>query len=160
MTPQTRSGYNTLTDTWTPITNIPRVVAETRALNVDGNVWVMGGGRDAPNPNNEVDIYDPRCTPGQTGAPFVTTRRNFPTDTNGGSRVWLAGGYAPAAPDSTMEIYGAPAVTSAVSRKIHGGTPFDVRCHLMVLPESNVELAQRIRWLLRSQPVSRSPPQL
>ncbi|PYL86496.1 MAG: hypothetical protein DMF17_05905 [Verrucomicrobia bacterium] len=120
--------YNTLTDTWTAITNIPRVVAETRALNVYGTVWVMGGGRDAPNPNNEVDIYDPRCNTWTVSTqPFVTPRRNFPTDTDGGSRVWLAGGYAPATPDITMEIYRAPAVTSAVSRKVHGGAgTFDV----------------------------------
>jgi hypothetical protein len=87
----------------------------------------MGGGRDAPNPNNEVDIYDPRCDSWTTGAPFVTARRNFPTDTDGGSRVWLAGGYAPTSPDMTMEIYKAPMATSAVSRKVHGGAgTFDI----------------------------------
>src|SRR6266446_3410041 len=63
--------YNTLTDTWTAIASIPRATGETRALNVYGDVWVMGGGRDAPNPNNEVDIYDPRCDTWTTGAPFV-----------------------------------------------------------------------------------------
>ena len=40
------------------------------------------------------------------GTPFVTARRNFPTDTNGSSRVWLAGGYAPTAPTASMEIFG------------------------------------------------------
>src|SRR5437667_1216264 len=119
--------YNTLTSTWAAIASIPRATAETRALNVYGDVWVMGGGRDAPNPNNEVDIYDPRCNTWTTGAPFVTARRNFPTDTDGGSRVWLAGGYAPTSADNTMEIYKAPAVTSAVSRKVHGGAgTFDI----------------------------------
>ena len=119
--------YNTLTDTWTAIASIPRATGETRALNVYGDVWVMGGGRDAPNPNNEVDIYDPRCDTWTTGAPFVTARRNFPTDTDGGSRVWLAGGYAPTSADNTMEIYKAPMATSAVSRKVHGGAgTFDI----------------------------------
>ena len=120
--------YNIATDTWAAITNITRVVAETRALNVYGLMWVMGGGRDAPNPNNEVDIYNPYCNSWTVSTqPFVTARRNFPTDTDGGSRVWLAGGYAPSSPDMTMEIYKAPAATSAVSRKVHGGAgTFDV----------------------------------
>jgi hypothetical protein len=119
--------YNIATDTWSAITSIPRITAETRALNVDGLMWVMGGGRSAPNPSNEVDIYNPYCNSwAVSNQPFATARRNFPTDTNGGSRVWLAGGYAPSSPDMTMEIYKAPQVNSAVSRRTHGGTPFDV----------------------------------
>ncbi len=54
-----------------------------------------------PNPSNEVDIYDPAAnawTLDNTPIPaFVTARRNFPTDTDGTSRIWLAGGYAPTA---------------------------------------------------------------
>ena len=118
--------YNIATDTWTAMTGYPRATGETRALNVDGLMWVMGGGRDAPNPSNEVDIYNPYCDAWTIGAPFVMPRRTFPTDTNGGSRVWLAGGYVNGAPDMTMEIYAAPAVTSAVSRKMQGAGTFDV----------------------------------
>ena len=57
---------------------------------------VMGGGRVAPNPSNEVDIYDPGTNAWTTGSPvpaFTTARRNFPTDTDGTTRIWLAGGY-------------------------------------------------------------------
>ena len=88
----------------------------------------MGGGRDAPNPSNEVDIYNPYCNTWTiSSAPFVNARRNFPTDTDGGSRVWLAGGYVNGAADPSMEIYKAPAALSAVSRKVHGGAgTFDV----------------------------------
>ena len=119
--------FDPVADTISTIASIPRATAETRALNVYGLMWVMGGGRDAPNPSNEVDIYNPYCNTWRTGAPFVTARRNFPTDTDGGSRVWLAGGYAPTSPDMTMEIYKAPVATSAVSRKVHGGAgTFDV----------------------------------
>jgi hypothetical protein len=120
--------YNIATDTWTAITNIPRVTAETRALNVYGLMWVMGGGRDAPNPSNEVDVYNPYCNSWSISSqPFVNPRRNFPTDTDGGSRVWLAGGYVNAVADPSMEIYKAPAALSAVSRKVHGGAgTFDV----------------------------------
>jgi hypothetical protein len=115
--------YNIATDTWTAITNIPRVTAETRALNFFGQMWVMGGGRDAPNPSNEVDIYNPNCNTWGVGTPFVTARRNFPADTDGVFRVLLAGGYAPTSPDMTMEIYRAASFgdLQAFSRKVHGG---------------------------------------
>ena len=59
-------------------------------------MYVMGGGRVAPNPSNEVDIYDPGTNTWTTGSPvpaFTTARRNFPTDTDGTTRIWLAGGY-------------------------------------------------------------------
>jgi hypothetical protein len=120
--------YDPAANTWTAIASIPRLTAETRALNVYGLMWVMGGGRTAPNPSTEVDIYNPYCNSWTVSTqPFITARRNFPTATDGGSRVWLAGGYAPATADMTMEIYKAPAVQSAVSRKVHGGAgTFDV----------------------------------
>src|SRR6266513_2327087 len=79
------------------IAAIPRATGETRALAFnDGSgtkMWVMGGGRVAPNPSNEVDIYDPATNTWTTVDPFVTARRNFPVDTDGTSRIWLAGGY-------------------------------------------------------------------
>ena len=86
--------YNPVGDTIGTITNIPRPTGETRALNVNNKMWVMGGGRTAPNPSNEVDIYDPVAGTWSIGTPFATARRNFPTDTDG-CRIWLAGGYAP-----------------------------------------------------------------
>ena len=98
--------YNPVADTICTIASIPRATGETRALNVNSKMWVMGGGRDAPNPSNEVDVYDPVAGTWSIGTPFVTARRNFPTDTNGSSRVWLAGGYAPTAPTASMEIFG------------------------------------------------------
>ena len=61
-----------------------------------GLMLVMGGGRVAPNPSNEVDIYDPGTNAWTTGSPvpaFTTARRNFPTDTNGADHIWLSGGY-------------------------------------------------------------------
>src|SRR5437764_9495490 len=91
------------------IARIPRATGETRALSFDGLMLVMGGGRVAPNPSNEVDIYDPGTNAWTTGSPvpaFTTARRNFPTDTNGTNRIWLAGGYAPTTPTDSMEIFG------------------------------------------------------
>jgi uncharacterized delta-60 repeat protein len=108
--------YDPVTDSIIAIPNIPRATGETRALKFAGGVgrcapaiWVMGGGRTPPNPSNEVDID---CSPWETGPPFVTPRRNFPTDTDGGGvsfgtgRIWLAGGYgSDGMPLSSMEIY-------------------------------------------------------
>ena len=121
-------SFNPGTNSTGMIAAIPRATGETRALNYGGKVYVMGGGRVAPNPSNEVDVYDPSTNTWTTGAPFTTARRNFPTDTDG-ARIWLAGGYAPTAPVATMEIYqcNAPIPSGAVSRKTHGGAgTFDV----------------------------------
>ena len=96
--------YDPVADSIITIASIPRATAETRALNVNGQMWVMGGGRTAPNPSNEVDIYNPGTNTWSIGTPFVTARRNFPTDTDG-CRIWLAGGYAPTTPTDSMEIF-------------------------------------------------------
>src|SRR6478609_3044426 len=88
--------YNPVANTIGPITAIPRATGETRALNYNGKMLVMGGGRTAPNPSNEVDAYDPATNTWavNTRVPaFATARRNFPTDTDGTCRIWLAGGY-------------------------------------------------------------------
>src|SRR6266403_4059281 len=80
--------YDPVADSITTFPSIPRATAETRALKfADGfvagcrpSIWVIGGGRTPPNPSNEVDV-----TCGGTwaiGPPFVTPRRNFPTDTD------------------------------------------------------------------------------
>jgi hypothetical protein len=95
------------------IAAIPRATGETRALAFnDGlgeKMLVMGGGRVAPNPSNEVDIYDPGTNTWTTGSPvpaFTTARRNFATDTDGTTRIWLAGGYdATGVPVASMEIF-------------------------------------------------------
>jgi hypothetical protein len=89
--------YNPVADTIGTIASIPRATGETRALNFNGLMLVMGGGRTAPNPSNEVNIYNPGTNTWTTGTPvpsFTTARRNFPTDTDGTTRIWLAGGYA------------------------------------------------------------------
>jgi plastocyanin len=99
--------YNPIADTIGTIQAIPRATGETRALNFNGQMWVMGGGRTAPNPSNEVDVF----IPGQgwgIGPAFTTARRNFPTDTDGTTRIWLAGGYdntIPGNPLNSMEIF-------------------------------------------------------
>lgn len=97
--------YDPVADSITTIATIPRMTAETRALTFCNHMWVMGGGRNAPNPSNEVDIYDPVTNSWSTGAPFATARRNFAADTDGTQRIWLAGGYAPSAATDSMERF-------------------------------------------------------
>jgi hypothetical protein len=96
-------------NTTSSIAAIPRATGETRALSFNGQMLVMGGGRVAPNPSNEVDIYDPGTNTWTIGSPvpaFATARRNFPTDTDGTTRIWLAGGYDnTGVPVASMEIF-------------------------------------------------------
>src|SRR5205823_80395 len=89
-------SFNPATNTTGSIAPIPRATGETRALSFSGSMLVMGGGRVAPNPSNEVDIYDPGTNTWSSGSgvpSFMTARRNFPTDTDGSSSIYLSGGY-------------------------------------------------------------------
>src|SRR5881392_3526946 len=101
-------SFNPAANTTGAIAPIPRATGETRGLTFNGNMLVMGGGRVAPNPSNEVDAYNPGTNSWTVNSPvpaFVNARRNFPTDTDGTSRIWLAGGYEPSAPAADMEIF-------------------------------------------------------
>ena len=103
-------SFNPATNTIGTIAAIPRATGETRALNFCNRMYVMGGGRVAPNPSNEVDVYDPVSNTWSLGIPFSTARRNFPTDTDGTNNIWLSGGYASdgVTPLSSMEIFHCP----------------------------------------------------
>src|SRR2546425_1526187 len=52
-------SFNPMANTIGTIAAIPRATGETRALNFNGKMLVMGGGRTAPNPSMEVDAYNP-----------------------------------------------------------------------------------------------------
>ncbi len=45
--------YDPGTNVWTPIANIPRATGETRAVVMNNQMWVLGGGRTLPNPSNK-----------------------------------------------------------------------------------------------------------
>jgi hypothetical protein len=125
----TSFSFNPTTNTIGSIAPIPRATGETRALTFNSKMYVIGGGRVAPNPSTEVDIYNPGTNSWSTGLSFTNARRNFPTDTNGTDHIWLAGGYEPSAPAADMEIFQCTSplsITSAVSRKLHGANSFDV----------------------------------
>src|SRR5437764_15097821 len=60
-----------------------------------------------PSGSNEVDFYDADTDSWSLGPAFNTARRNFPTDTDGTTRIWVAGGYGDDGntPISAMEIF-------------------------------------------------------
>jgi plastocyanin len=99
--------YDPVADTITTITSIPRATGNTRALNLNGQMWVMGGDLVWPADSNEVDVYDPGTDTWSLGPAFNTARRNFATDTDGTTRIWVAGGYGSdgSTPISAMEIF-------------------------------------------------------
>jgi hypothetical protein len=108
-------SFNPATNSIGTIAPIPRATGETRALAFGGQMLVMGGGRVAPNPSNEVDVYFPGTnswTVNSFVGAFMTARRNFPTDTDGfnfvfgTSHIWLAGGYgSDGTPLSSTEVW-------------------------------------------------------
>ena len=97
--------YDPVADFIQGFDNIPRATSNTRALNFNGNMWVMGGGFNLTS--NEVNIYDTSIPDWIIGPAFMTARRNFPIDTDGTTRIWLAGGYASdgITPLNSMEIF-------------------------------------------------------
>ena len=129
--------FNPGTNTWAAIANMPRATGETRAVAMNGEMWVLGGGRVAPNPSNQVDIYNPGSNTWSTGLPFSTGRRNFPADSDGTGRIWLAGGYEGTPPVNTTQVFGqgvcptpppgtptpTPTPTATVTPTITPGTP-------------------------------------
>src|SRR5262245_38324350 len=86
-------SFDPVANTIGSIAAIPRATGETRALNFNGKMYVLGGGRVAPNPSNEVDVYDPATNTWTTDVPFNNARRNFPADTDGTTHIYLSGGY-------------------------------------------------------------------
>lgn len=91
------------------IAPVPRAVAETRAVTQrDGKIWLLGGGRIAPNPSTEVDVYDPVSNSWSLGPPMLTARRNFAADINPGTgEVFAVGGYAPSTATNVTEKWSA-----------------------------------------------------
>jgi hypothetical protein len=88
--------FDPVTNALAPIAPIPRVTGETRAVAhpFDDTIWVLGGGRTAPNPSTQVNVYDPATNTWSTAPPMNTARRNFAADIDPqGARIFAAGGY-------------------------------------------------------------------
>jgi len=103
-------SFNPAANTIGSIAAIPRATGETRGLPFCNRMYVMGGGRTAPNPSTEVDVYDPASNTWSLGLPFSTARRNFPADTDGTANIWLGGGYdsSGVTPLNSFEIFHCP----------------------------------------------------
>jgi hypothetical protein len=154
--------YDPVANTWTAITNIPRATSQTRAVVINSEMWVLGGGQTSPNPSNEVDIYNPCSNTWRLGPPFVTARRFFPADSDGSSRVWLAGGFGTGGLLlNTMEIYGpgmcpsptptpsptatATATPTATSTPVASPTPAPTPTPSPTPPSQAINLSTRMR---------------
>jgi len=89
--------YDPTADVISAITPIPRATGETRAVlqPFDNTLWVLGGGRVAPNPSTQVDVYNPATNTWSLAPPMNTARRNFSADVDPTlpARIWAAGGY-------------------------------------------------------------------
>ena len=127
--------YDPTADSITTIASIPRATDNTRGLNFCSQLWVIAGDDTTfPNPSNQVNIYDPLSDTWSLGDPIATARRNFATDTDGNTHIWLGGGYdANIAPIASMEIFacavspcGSPSPTptaTATATSTPSGTP-------------------------------------
>ena len=88
--------FDPATNAVTAIAPIPRATGETTAVAhpFDNTIWVLGGGRTAPNPSTQVNVYDPATNTWSTAPPMNTARRNFAADIDPqGARIFAAGGY-------------------------------------------------------------------
>jgi N-acetylneuraminic acid mutarotase len=79
-------------DSVSAIPNIPRPTGQTEAVALDGEMWIMGGGRTAPTPTAEVSIYSPLTGQWRSGFPLSTGEYDFAAATDG-DRIFIAGGY-------------------------------------------------------------------
>ena len=84
--------YDPAKDVVSLIPSIPRAAAETHAVTIGHEMWVLGGGRHAPNPSAVVNIYNSLTGEWRTGAPLNGGQRNFAVASDG-SNVLAAGGY-------------------------------------------------------------------
>ncbi|HJT79993.1 MAG TPA: hypothetical protein VJ719_02255 [Chthoniobacterales bacterium] len=98
--------YDPVKDSIASMANIPKATGETHAISVAGEMWVLGGGRTAPNPSPEVQIYNPSTGEWRAGLPLGVGQRNF-TAASDGAHVLVAGGYdSAAAPLKKAQVLG------------------------------------------------------
>ena len=99
-------------DSIAPIANIPRATGETRAVTVEGEMWIVGGRRTAPEPAAEVNIYNPETGQWRLGSPLSQGQYGFAVASDD-KNVFIAGGYkVPGAPLKTTRIHGGSSKSS------------------------------------------------
>jgi hypothetical protein len=98
--------FDPVADLITGINPIPRATGETTAVVENGELWVLGGGRTAPNPSNEVDAYSATSNTWSLPPAFALARRNFSSGVDPATgRIFIVGGYAPTTVSASMEIF-------------------------------------------------------
>ena len=151
-------SFNPAANTIGGIASIPRATGETRGLNFCNRMYVMGGGRVAPNPSNEVDVYDPVSNMWSLGMPFMNARRNFPADTDGTNNIWLAGGYEPATPAGDMEIFHCSVSPCGASPTPTATPTVTATATATATPTPTATVAPRATPTPRPRPTPRSRP--
>lgn len=100
--------YDPVKDLISPIMGMPRSAGETQAVTVANEMWVLAGGRTAPNPSSDVTIYNPLTGQWRAGLSLGAARRNFAAGSDG-FRLFLAGGYdSSMKPLKTAQVYSDP----------------------------------------------------
>jgi hypothetical protein len=153
--------YDPVADSISTIPNIPRATGETRAVvfGSEAYIVVMGGGRTPPNPSNEMDAYHQNLW--DAANHFITPRRNFATDSNGGgcggkcfTYMFVAGGYAcdGVTPLRSTEFYcygpaGSP-TPGPNGTCIPAPTPTATPCDTGVIQNSGFETGSFPPWVI------------
>ncbi len=104
--------YDPNADVITTVSPTPRATGECKGVNASGRLWVLGGGRVAPNPSNQVDSYQLVPNAWSLAPSFVNPRRNYAADADTVTgNIYVAGGYATAAPSTFFEIFSGPGIS-------------------------------------------------
>ena len=82
-------------------------VAETRAVNWNGQLWVVAGLNGARQSHRTVYIWQPGSANWTPGPPITTARADQALDAQPGVAIYMVGGYAPFLPTASMEVYNA-----------------------------------------------------
>ncbi len=89
-------AYDSETDSWSPIADVPTVHMLGAAAFMNGKLYVVGGWDETPagNPAAELDIYDPKTDSWSTGEPDPVGQGGGVSHATLGGKLYLVGGCA------------------------------------------------------------------
>jgi len=97
--------YDSVSDTWTHITNMPKEITHPSACIVNGKIYIFGGSpREEVNPLSTVYEYNPANNTWVTKAPMPTARMNTVSCTVGG-KIYVIGGQVSSGASDAVEEY-------------------------------------------------------
>ena len=126
---QTHLSMTRWLDSIDTIAPIPSATGNTRAVNFATADVGHGWWNFNPPPPMRWTLRSRQLIRGRwiTGSAFANARRNFPTDTDGTTRIWKAGGYDSGVPIASMEIFNCP--VSAVERNSDANPNIHTNCY-------------------------------